>query len=271
MKRIIIIGGTSGIGAALAKILEEEGHNVTTMSRSERTGHDHSNSDEHKHKVAPEKEVVSEHKIEFEESTEEAPSEKGFGKRLHLANLDVTNVQPNFLAFNQPLDGLVYCPGTINLKPFNTLKVTDFQHDLEVNFLGLVKTLQTYYPLLKLSEQASVVLFSTVAVQTGMSFHTSVAAAKGAVEGLSRALAAEWAPKVRVNTIAPSLTETPLAQRLLRNEKQVNASIDRHPMKRIGQAEDIAQMAAFLLSDKASWITGQVIQVDGGLSAIKNL
>ena len=286
MKRIIIVGGTSGIGAALVTILEKEGHNVVTMSRTQ-GGHQH----DHEHPVEEEEE----HKTQATEK----PKSGGWKQKLPLdlsdtkelqatetpetttmaetpksswkQRLDVTVEQPNFLSFNQPLDGLVYCPGTINLKPFSSLKLSDFQNDLEVNFLGLVKTLQMYYPLLQKSENASVVLFSTVAVQTGMAFHSSVAAAKGAIEGMSRALAAEWAPKIRVNTIAPSLTETPLAERLLKTDKQRAASIERHPMKRIGKAEDIAEMAAFLLSDKSSWITGQIIQVDGGLSAIKNL
>jgi NAD(P)-dependent dehydrogenase (short-subunit alcohol dehydrogenase family) len=125
-------------------------------------------------------------------------------------------------------------------------------------------------PRLKISENASIVLFSTVAVQTGLPFHTQVAASKGALEGLTKALAAEYAPKIRVNCIAPSLTDTPLAASLLNNEQKKEANTLRHPLKRIGTTEDIANMAAFLLSKKASWITGQILHVDGGMSSLKS-
>ncbi len=124
-------------------------------------------------------------------------------------------------------------------------------------------------PRLKKVENSSIVLFSTVAVQTGLPFHTQVAASKGAIEGLTKALAAELAPKVRVNCIAPSLTNTPLAASLLNTDQKVEANAQRHPLKRIGSTEDIANMAMFLLSDKASWITGQILHVDGGMSSIK--
>lgn len=168
-----------------------------------------------------------------------------------------------------PVNGLLYCPGTILLKPFNQLKQADFKQDWDIHVGGFIRVLQKYHPLLKASGNASVVGISTVAVQTGMPFHTSVAAAKGALEGLLRSLAAEWAPEIRVNGIAPSLTDTPLAVRLLRNEAQREASAQRHPLKRIGSADDIANAAAFLLSDDSSWITGQILKVDGGLSALR--
>lgn len=167
------------------------------------------------------------------------------------------------------LDGVAYCPGTINLKPFHRLTENDFTEDFRVNVLGAVRTLQQILPLLKNSTQASVVLFSTVAVQQGMAFHASVAAAKGAVEGLAKSLAAEWAPKIRVNVIAPSLTDTKLAEKLLSTDEKKKAAADRHPLKQIGNAEDIAQMAAFLLTDQSKWITGQVFHVDGGLSGVR--
>jgi NAD(P)-dependent dehydrogenase (short-subunit alcohol dehydrogenase family) len=167
------------------------------------------------------------------------------------------------------LDGMVYCPGTINLKPFHRLTIDDFIKDFEVNLLGAVKVIQNVLPLLKKSESASIVLFSTVAVQQGMGFHSSVAASKGAIEGLARALAAELAPKIRVNVIAPSIVDTPLASRFLNTEEKVKASEKRHPLQKIGSADDIAAMAKFLLSDDASWITGQVMKVDGGISSIK--
>ncbi|MEP6597760.1 MAG: SDR family oxidoreductase, partial [Ginsengibacter sp.] len=116
---------------------------------------------------------------------------------------------------------------------------------------------------------ASIVLFSTVAVQTGLPFHAQVAASKGALEGLTKALAAEFAPKIRVNCIAPSLTDTPLASSLLNTGQKAEANAQRHPLKRIGTTADIANLAEFILSDKASWITGQIIHVDGGISTLK--
>lgn len=166
------------------------------------------------------------------------------------------------------LDGLVYCPGTINLKPFRSLKLTDFRHDLEVNLLGAVKALQATQKALKKSEHPAVVLFSTVAAGRGMAFHASVAASKAAVEGLTRSLAAEWAPKVRLNCIAPSLTDTPLAEKLLATDEKRKNGADRHPLKRLGTPGDMAALALFLLSPASSWITGQVIGVDGGLSTL---
>lgn len=169
---------------------------------------------------------------------------------------------------DHPLHGLVYCPGTVNLRPFRSLKDTDFRNDFEVNVLGAVRVLQHYLKNLKKAEKSSVVLFSTVAVGKGMPFHASIAAAKGAVEGLTRSLAAELVPNIRVNAVAPSLTDTSLAEKLLRNEKQREAAADRHPLKRIGSVEDIGHAAVYLLSDQASWVTGQVFGIDGGLSAM---
>lgn len=166
------------------------------------------------------------------------------------------------------IDGLVFCPGSINLKPFHRLSMDDFQRDWNINFLAAVKVLQYYYPSMKKSGKASVVLFSTVAVQRGMPFHASIAGAKGAIEGLTRSLAAEWAPVIRVNAIAPSLTDTPMAQALLNTDAKKQSSIDRHPLKRVGSPKDGAEAAAWLLSDASSWITGQVLHVDGGLSVI---
>ena len=166
----------------------------------------------------------------------------------------------------ESIDGIVYAPGSINLKPFHLLKAEDFENDFHLNAMGAVKVLQELYPKLKKSESASVVLFSTVAVQKGMSFHTSIAMAKGAVEGLVRSLSMEWAPRIRVNAIAPSLVDTPLAQKLTANAKVVETTVEKHPLKRIGKASDIAETAVFLLSDKSSWMTGQVLHVDGGLS-----
>jgi len=167
------------------------------------------------------------------------------------------------------LHGLVYCPGSINLKPFHRLTDQEFLDDFSINVMGAVRTVRSLLSLLKNADKSSIVLFSTVAVQQGMPFHASVAAAKGAVEGLTRSLAAELAPKIRVNAIAPSLTNTPLAGKLLSSEDKKKSSDERHPLKRTGEAEDIAQMATFLLSEQASWVTGQIFHVDGGLSALR--
>lgn len=167
------------------------------------------------------------------------------------------------------LDGVVYCPGSINLKPFHRLSADDFARDWQLNVMGAVATLQAVMPRLKASEHASVVLFSTVAVSLGMPFHASIASAKGAVEGLTKSLAAEWAPKIRVNAIAPSLTQTPLAEKLLANDEKIEAAAKRHPLQTIGSPENVAAMVAFLLGDDSKWITGQVMHVDGGLSSVK--
>lgn len=168
------------------------------------------------------------------------------------------------------IDGLVYCPGTINLKPFHRISTQDFRNEMEVNFFGAVRVLQACLKGLKKSTSASVVLYSTVAVQTGMGFHTGIASAKGAIEGLTRSLAAEWAPsKIRVNAIAPSLTETRLASALLSSPEKKEASDKRHPLGRIGTSEDIAEATVFLLSPKSSWMTGQILHLDGGMSNLK--
>lgn len=168
------------------------------------------------------------------------------------------------------LDGIVYCPGTINLKPFNRISAADFTQELNTNVLGAVEVLQKVFPKLTKSPNPSVVLFSTVAVQTGMAFHASIAAAKGAIEGLTRSLAAEWAPRnIRVNAIAPSLTDTPLAAALLSTPEKKEASAKRHPLGKVGNPTELAELAAFLLSEKAGFITGQIIHADGGMGNLK--
>jgi len=173
------------------------------------------------------------------------------------------------LEIPEVLDGLVYCPGTINLKPFHQLTEEDFLADFQVNLLGATRVLQQALPSLKKSPTASVVLFSTVAVKCGMPFHSSIAAAKGAVEGLTRSLAAEWAPKIRVNAIAPSLTDTPLAAIFLGDDKRREAAAERHPLKNIGQPEHVAELVSYLLSDAARFTTGQIFRPDGGLSSVR--
>jgi len=168
------------------------------------------------------------------------------------------------------IHGVVYAPGSINLKPFRGLKLDEFRADFEVNAMGAVKALQACLPGMKLSGKASVVLFSTVAVQTGMSFHASIAMAKGAIEGLTRSLAAEWAPQIRVNAVAPSLVNTDLAARLLSTPEKVDASGKRHPLQRVGEAADIASAVLFLLGEGSDWMTGQVMAVDGGMGSLRS-
>lgn len=223
-KRYLIVGGSSGIGAAIVSSLQNAGDTCIDWSRR-------------------------------------SPADGRDGT-------DVRN-DASLPALEGALDGLVYCPGSINLKPFGRLTRQDFNEDMEINLYGAIRVIQHVLPNLKQADSASVVLFSTVAVQSGMAFHASVAAAKGAVEGLTRSLAAEFAPKIRFNCIAPSLTDTPLAEKLLNtDEKKANGAM-RHPLKKTGTAEDIAAMAEFLLSDKSTWITGQILHVDGGLSSIR--
>jgi NAD(P)-dependent dehydrogenase (short-subunit alcohol dehydrogenase family) len=171
----------------------------------------------------------------------------------------------------EEIRGVVYCPGSINLRSFRSLQPADFRQDLELNLLGAVRFLQACQPRLKGPDggTASVVLFSTVAVGQGLPMHASVAAAKAAVEGLMRSLAAEWAPKIRVNAIAPALIDTPLAARLLSSPDKREALAARYPLKRIGEPADVASLARFLLSAESGWMTGQVFGVDGGMSTLR--
>lgn len=179
-------------------------------------------------------------------------------------------MNPQAMVLPEVLDGLVYFPGTIALKPFHRLSAGDFLQDFQINCLGAVVAIQAALPSLKVSPGgASVVLFSSVAVVQGMAFHASIAAAKGAVEGLAKSLAAELAPKIRVNVIAPSLTDTPLAGGLLNHESKREASAKRHPMQQVGRAEDVASLVTWLLSDHAGFMTGQVLRPDGGLSSVR--
>jgi NAD(P)-dependent dehydrogenase (short-subunit alcohol dehydrogenase family) len=184
-------------------------------------------------------------------------------------SVDLVTDSINTIQAPDQIHGVVYAPGSIHLKPFRGLKPDDFLQDLNINFLGMVKLLQWAQKGLQSEGNSSVVLFSTVAVSQGMPYHTSVAASKGAVEGFTRSLAAEWAPSTRVNCIAPSLTDTPLASKLLNTDAKKESAAGRHPLKRYGQAGDIASAALFLLSDESSWITGQVLPVDGGMSSIR--
>ena len=167
------------------------------------------------------------------------------------------------------LDGFIYLPGTINLRPFKGLKPSVFIEDFNINVMGCIKILQKVLPKIQAAENPSIVMFSTVAVKIGMPFHSSVSSSKGAIEGLTRSLAAEFAPKIRVNAIAPSMLDTPLAEKFLNSETKLENLRNRHPMKEIGSPEDISEVVKFLLEDNSKWMTGQIIPFDGGMSSVK--
>lgn len=188
---------------------------------------------------------------------------------LHVAVQEFDALSPSQLTLPESLDGLVYFPGTITLKPFHRLTAEDFEREWQLNFMGAVNVLQQAMQSLKKAEAAAVVLFSTIAVAQGMPFHASIASAKAAVEGLTRSLAAEWAPRIRVNCIAPSLTDTKLAESLLNSEAKREAAVKRHPLQAVGNPEDVASLVSWLLSENARFLTGQILRPDGGLSAVR--
>lgn len=190
-------------------------------------------------------------------------------QNVNYTRLDVLDEQLELNYLPDTIDGIAYCVGAINLKPFARISEADFIADYRKQVGGAIRIIQTILPKLKLSENPSIVLFSTVAVQLGFPFHSMVASSKGAIEGLTKALAAELAPKIRVNCIAPSITNTPLAGTLLNTEEKIAANAQRHPLKKIGDPNDLANMAEFLLTEKSSWITGQIFHVDGGMSSLK--
>lgn len=218
MKNILLIGGSSGIGAAIHEQLQPD-YNIIAISRSTSPAYDAT-----------------------KDALPETPDE---------------------------LHGLIYCPGSILLKPFHRITDEEFINDFSINVIGAVRSIRAALPKLKQAGNASIILFSTVAVAQGMPFHASVAAAKGAVEGLAKSLAAELAPAIRVNVIAPSLTDTPLASKLLASDEKRKAAADRHPLKMVGDAVDMAEIVRFLISDHAKWISGQVIHADGGVSSLR--
>lgn len=189
------------------------------------------------------------------------------GLGIAVQHFDATSPVP--LDLPPSLDGMIYFPGSISLKPFHRLKADDFLTDFRINCLGAVSAIQSALPALRAAESPSIVLFSSVAVAQGMAFHASIAAAKGALEGLALSLAAELAPKIRVNVIAPSLTDTPLAAGLLGSEAKREAAAKRHPLQQIGNADEVAELAAFLLSDASKFMTGQILRPDGGLSSVR--
>jgi 3-oxoacyl-[acyl-carrier protein] reductase len=198
----------------------------------------------------------------------------GLSRNADLSGYDELQIIENYLQLPpapESLAGLVFFPGNIRLTPFHRIKPEEFLQDYELNVLNAIRCLQHYYPALKKHGKASVVLMSSVAAGTGMSFHSSTGSVKAAVEGLTRALAAEWAPSIRVNAVAPSLTDTPMAGKLMESEEKRSASAQRHPLKRTGTAEDIAASITFLLSDASGWMSGQILHTDGGMSSIRNL
>jgi 3-oxoacyl-[acyl-carrier protein] reductase len=226
MKKIIIIGGSKGIGKAITESLLSK-HQIVNISRT-------SPEIQHSNLTHLYCDVLSDELPQIEEA-----------------------------------DGLIYCPGSINLKPFNRLSVDDFRTDFEINVIGAVKCIQAYTKALAKSESASVVLFSTVATKLGMPFHASVATAKSAVEGLTKSVAADLAPKIRVNAIAPTITNTELAAKFLRNERMIEITIQRHPLKKYLEPSEVAAMAEYLISDVSKSISGQIFNLDCGIVSLK--
>ncbi|RZO97485.1 MAG: SDR family oxidoreductase [Flavobacteriales bacterium] len=181
-------------------------------------------------------------------------------------NIDILNSD---LPDLEDVSSLIYCPGSINLKPISRISLDEFREDFEINVIGAIKAIQKYLPCLKKSNDASILLFSTVATKLGMPYHSSVAASKSAIDGLVKTLGAELAPKIRVNAIAPTITKTDLASKLLRNEKVIENMIERHPLKKILMPEEVSKMAKFLVSKDASSISGQIFNLDAGIVSFK--
>lgn len=229
MGKILIIGGSSGIGKALAANLAEAGHEVHATYKS--TEYNWASGVNYHYY-----DILGEDSIDFVEGE---------------------------------LDGLVYCPGSIPLKPFRRVDQQGLKQDFDLHVGGAVKSIQEVLSNLKKSSQASIVLISSVAGDMGFNFHSQISICKGAINGLVKALSAEFAPKIRVNAVAPSLTNTPMTESLLNSEDKLKANNDRHPLKRVGTSMDVANAIEMLLSDKSSWITGQIINVDGGIGTIK--
>ena len=230
MSTFLVVGGSSGIGLELTNQLAAAGHTVHATYNT--------------HAIASLGNIY-----------------------YHPLNVLDENINLDFLPAS--IEGIVYCPGAISLRPFNRIPTDDFIKDYTLQVVGAVKVIQAALPKLKESKNGSIVLFSTVAVQVGLNFHSLVASSKGAIEGITKALAAELAPTIRVNCIAPSLTNTPLAASLLNSDQKIEANAQRHPLKRVGTPLDIANAVEFLLTDKSSWVTGQILSIDGGMSTIK--
>ena len=231
-KNILILGGSSGIGYELIHSLVNEGANIYTASRSH-------------HALWP--------------------------SSVHYLPLDVLGDMDTLSSFiPNELHGLVYSVGSINLKPFSRVSENDLIDDFRLNVVGAAMSVQKTLPSLKNANSASVVFISSVAAKVGMGFHASISASKSALEGLGQSLASELSnQQIRVNLVAPSLTNTPLSSKFLNTPEKMEASAKRHPLGRYGEPKDITAAIAFLLSDESSWITGQVIPVDGGMSSIR--
>ncbi len=238
MKKVVIFGATGGIGSAMAYQLFGEGYQLHLVGRDE---------------------------LKLEDMAGEFNAGYTPGDVTDPILFERVREQAG-----DKIAGLVYAIGTMNLKSLQRLSPDEILQDFKVNALGAAQSVQSLLPALKNNtEPSSVVFFSSVAVMQGFKMHASISMAKGAINGLTRALAAELSPKVRVNAIAPSLTETPLTERMLSNEKMVDAIAKMHAMPRLGQPEDMAALAAFLISERSSWITGQVFGVDGGRSTLR--
>jgi NAD(P)-dependent dehydrogenase (short-subunit alcohol dehydrogenase family) len=230
-KNILIVGASKGIGLAVAQLLYSN-YNLITLSQT----------------LSPQLEQLG---------TQHIP--------CNILTHNLSQIQ-----LPSTLHGLIYCPGSINLKPFTRLTPTDFETDFNINVLGAIKILQHCYTALKNAQGSSVVVFSTVATALGMPYHSSVVASKSALEGLALSLAAEWAPnQIRVNVVAPSLTNTNLAAHLLNTPEKQEAAAKRHPLQRIGTVNDIAALTQFLIQDQSTWVTGQIMRADGGMSRLK--
>lgn len=237
-KRIVIYGGSGGIGSAVARRLHSNNSELHLVGRTEKK----------LQRLSAE--------LEVSYTVGDVCDETLF-PQVHKD-------------FAGPLDGIVYSVGTITLGSIRRLTSADFLYDFQVNAMGAALAIKAGLPSLKKSEGTpSVVLFSSVAVSQGFTFHSSIGMAKGAVSGLTLSLAAELAPKIRVNAISPSLTKTPLSEKILTNEKIAAAVTDLHPLKKIGESEDIASLVTYLLSEEAAWMTGQIINIDGGRSTLR--
>lgn len=229
-KNIFIVGGSSGIGLSLIKQISSK-NNIYSASRNDNNLNDYNVK--------------------------------------HIKYDSVNDLEIDTSILPEKIDGFVYCPGSINLRPFNSLKIESFLEDYKINFLGAIKSLKIILPLMQKSDNSSIVFFSTVAVSTGMPFHSSISSSKGAIEGLTRSLAAEFAPKIRVNAVAPSILNTPMSEKFLNSDTKIENARNRHPLREIGSAKDIAEIVKFLLLDDSSWMTGQIIPFDGGISTLK--
>jgi len=229
MKNILVIGGSTGIGQSLVESISNEYNVFSTYYQNTRNNF----------------------------------------ANVKYQKFDVLNDNIEDIRLPDIIDGLVYCPGSIVLKPFHRISEDEIIDDLRLNVTGFLKILKSIRHKMSKSEQASIILFSSVAANCGFPFHTQVSVSKGAIESLTRTLAAELSPKIRVNAIAPSITKTPLSSSLLDSDIKLNNTSQRHPLKSIGDVNDISSFAKHLLSQDSKWITGQIFNIDGGISSIR--